>query len=323
MDLGTVLCSQDTRSIAQEQWTIFVVQSDIVSIVQLEGGSTVLTIPTKRIAHASPLRYPGGKSSLVDFVQSVIERVSPLPTRYVEPFGGGAGCALELLRRGVVSDVVINDLDPLVHAFWDSAVNHSEEFIERFDRTEVTLQQWDVQRAKVRKSAEHDQIELGFAFFFLNRTNRSGILNAGVIGGRSQSAKDKIDARFNRGRLRQLLTELHQMRGSIEVRNQDGGELIEEFSPDAGSFIYADPPYYDKGQSLYLNAFKHEDHESLARILNENSDANWILTYDNVQAIVDMFPDRYRQDFTLQYSAHTSRIGSELLVVSDRVARFL
>ena len=280
----------------------------------------MIRVETKRCVEYSPLRYPGGKSSLTDFFAKVIDLNFEDKPRYVEPFAGGAGAAIALLLRGKVSDVVINDLDPAMWSLWTSMVNDAERFQRLVRDTPVTLDEWKKQKQIYAAGlGEADPIDLGFATFFLNRTNRSGVLNAGVIGGQAQSGTYRVDARYNKAALLHRLGRIGAMRDRIDVRNVDGQSLISEVSASKTTIIYADPPYYEKGSFLYLNSFTEEQHTQLARTLNSDGNARWILTYDDVPAIQSLYKERRSQTFSLHYSAHRPGLARELMVFSDNL----
>jgi DNA adenine methylase len=277
----------------------------------------VVLVRPRRTLGFSPLRYPGGKSSLTDFLAKAANQNFSDSVRYVEPYAGGAGAAIALLLQGKVGSIVINDLDPAVWSLWHSLVNDTDNFQRLLKDTPVTLEEWNRQRAVYKASDRAETTELGFAAFFLNRTNRSGVMNAGVIGGKAQSGAYKIDARFNKPSLLHMVQKIAERRTDIDVRNEDGRVIIEEFVADPTALIYADPPYFDKGSFLYMNSFAIDQHEALARTLNANSAAKWILTYDNVPFIRDLYTERRHQIFSLYYSAHTPGTMNELMVFSD------
>jgi len=279
----------------------------------------MVKVTTKRAIGYSPLRYPGGKSSLTGFFAALIESNFDRPATYVEPYAGGAGAAVALLLQGKVGQVVINDLDPAIFSCWHSMVNRSDEFIARVRETEVSLAEWDRQREVYRSPADADQFELGFATFFLNRTSRSGVLNAGAIGGKSQDGNYRIDARYNKPSLIHMIRRIGSNRDSISVTNRDGLDVIRDHAERDDVFIYADPPYYEKGALLYLNSFGPDHHVDLAGLLNSRPDAKWVLTYDNADAIRDMYLQRRRQVFSLYYSAHSPGNAQELMVFSDGI----
>lgn len=266
--------------------------------------------------HYSPLRYPGGKTSLFPFFDKVIKENGLRNVTYIEPFAGGAGAALALLFLEKVENIVINDLDKAIYSFWKSAIFDSARFIKKIHSTPVTITEWKKQR-KIYNNPKAGQFNRGFATFFLNRTNMSGILDGGPIGGIDQKGKWKIDARFNKEGLAERIRQLALYKNRIEVCNKDGIELIGEYLNKKNTFIYLDPPYFDKGATLYLNHYKKDNHEALAKQLNKNPDAFWLLTYDNKVEIKSLYPDRRFFNFSLNYNAYESRKGKEIMILSD------
>lgn len=269
--------------------------------------------------HYSPLRYPGGKTFLLPFFERIIALNHLHDTTYIEPYAGGAGAALALLFLEQVDRIVINDLDKAIYAFWRSAVFNSERFIDRIQLTPVTVKEWRRQKA-IYRDPKANRFDLGFATFFLNRTNVSGILDGGPIGGLEQRGKWLIDARYNKVGLSERVKQLGLYKDRITVSNLDGVDLISDYLLRDNIFIYLDPPYFEKGASLYLNHYQKSDHESLAQQLNGNSEAFWLLTYDNRSQIRSLYPERRINNFSLNYNAYESRKGHEILVLSDRVA---
>lgn len=268
----------------------------------------------------TPLRYPGGKTRLTGFLRRVIETAGWGSCTYVEPYAGGAGAALSLLHDSIVPRIVINDLDPAIHAFWEAATHHSADLLAKFDSTAVTLNEWHTQREIYRAGDTSDPVGLGFATFYLNRTNRSGVMNAGVIGGQAQAGRYKIDARFNRLELRQKLEWIGLSADCITVSNRDGLELLAHTIEDDSAFCYIDPPYFDKGSYLYMNSFADEGHAALAALLRSARAARWVLTYDDVPQIRKLYLGLYQGTFSLPYSAHKAEMAKERMVLSDPIA---
>ncbi|MFI7523729.1 DNA adenine methylase [Micromonospora globbae] len=267
----------------------------------------------------SPLRYPGGKGSLFSRLRTLIRANRPSNAVYVEPYAGGAGAALALLASGEVKRIVINDLDPAVYAFWRAVTAEPKGFAELLKRAVLTVDEWERQK-DIYLTADRDNfLELGFATFYLNRTNRSGVLNGGPIGGKDQTGNYKIDARFNKDTLAERLRIISLYARHIVVRNSDGVEVIEEYCEEPKAFIYADPPYFEKAGSLYLNSFDQEAHAMLADCLNERADRMWVLTYDNVSNVRQLYSERRREIFALNYSAHRVMKANEVMVYSDAV----
>jgi DNA adenine methylase len=275
---------------------------------------------TERKYLLTPLRYPGGKTSLFAFFDEVIKRHNWKDVTYIEPYAGGAGAAISLLLLEKVRQIVINDYDPAIYSLWDSVINHNADFIKLIESTPITIEQWEIQK-KIYKGADvSNKLSLGFATFFLNRTNRSGILNAGPIGGKQQLGEWKIDARYNKRNLIEKIKLIGLYSDRITVLNKDGSDVIEEYAKDSKSFFYVDPPYFVKGADLYLNAFKLKDHKKLADSLNKHNNAKWLLSYDNEKEILSLYPKREYRTFDLKYSAHhSSKVGSELMIFSDSI----
>lgn len=267
----------------------------------------------------TPLRYPGGKTSLFSLFGSIIEKNGLEHVQYVEPYAGGAGAALSLLILGKVDSIVINDLDKAVFAFWKAITEDTDSFIRRIRETPITINEWYRQR-EVYRQKDGDLLDLGFATFFLNRTNRSGILDGGVIGGKDQTGKWPLDARFNKESLIQKIEIIAEHKRNIEVLNEDGLEVIKRLACQPTVLFYIDPPYYFKGSLLYLNSYNHNDHGRLAELLNSLTRTRWILSYDNVPQVRALYSARAKQyEFSLHYQAHSSKEGSEIMVLSDNL----
>lgn len=269
----------------------------------------------------SPLRYPGGKSKLTAYVLETMKLNNLEGAAYVEPFAGGCAIAWYLLLNGHVRKVYINDLDPAIHAFWHCVMYKTEELCGLIQSTPVTIDEWYKQRDVYRKSP-NDYLSLGFATLFLNRTNRSGIIKAGVIGGLEQRGEYKLDCRFNKDRLIKQIRDIADKKDSIRLTNLDATQYIEEYIPDieGEAFINIDPPYYVKGKGLYQNFFEHDDHyrlyESIKRITQP-----WIVTYDDTPEICGIYADYCPEPFGLTYTAQTKCKGSEVIIHSPSLKK--
>lgn len=277
-------------------------------------------IASRRYGTLSPLRYPGGKAALAGFFGDIIEALGIDQARYIEPYAGGAGAGIALLREGVVEELVVNDIDPAVYAFWKSAVNNNASFVEMVASTPLTIDEWQKQREIYRSRDESDALRLGFAFFFLNRTNRSGILNAGVIGGQRQEGEYKIGARFNRATLIERLTAIGNLADRITVSDLDGRTVIQRYAQNVRTFMYIDPPYVQAGSRLYLNAFDGRDHKALAAVVNTVDKAHWLMTYDIAPLIEKLYHEQFQSRLELTYSARYPGQAEELLIASPAVA---
>lgn len=271
------------------------------------------------MANYTPLRYPGGKGRFADYIAELIELNGISGGHYVEPFAGGAGVALALLFSEHVKHIHINDIDRNIYSFWYSVLNNTDELCKLIHDTQVTVDVWLQQREVKRNPDQASALELGFATFFLNRTNRSGILNGGIIGGLDQTGNWKIDARYNKEGLVRRIEKIALFSGRISLTDKDTCDFIVEDLPSIKqhSLIYFDPPYYVKGGQLYQNHFKHEDHEKLAKHIASIKNHKWLVSYDNVPEIKDLYKEFRQEEFSLSYSARSYRKGNEVMIFKD------
>ena len=267
----------------------------------------------------TPLRYPGGKARLGAWIAWLMRHNGISGDVYAEPYAGGAGAALYLLSNQYVRSVFINDIDPVIHAFWWAVLNDSDGIIKLIDSTPVTIKSWKNQRAILSQPDQHSKTEVGFATFFLNRTNRSGILKAGVIGGINQDGNYKIDARFNKEDLKNRIRMIARHRNKIFLSNLDAIAFIKEVAPDFGdkSLLYLDPPYFNKGSQLYRNFYNPEDHQDIGNAMSKVK-TPWIVTYDNCDPIKKIYSKHEMEEFSLIYSTSAERPrATEILVYNN------
>jgi len=267
---------------------------------------------------ASPLRYPGGKACLFDLVATILQINKLERSHYAEPYAGGCGLALELLYSGHVADIHVNDIDASVWAFWDSALNNTAALVQKIVETPITVDEWRRERDIYRRQDRNDSLALGFSTFFLNRTNRSGIIKgAGVIGGLNQSGNYKIDCRYNIDDLTKRIKRFCKYKERIHLTNLDALEFIRlcDRSLPHETLMFIDPPYYKKGPELYTSFYKHGDHVDLSRAVIELN-CPWIMTYDNVVDIRQLYKTRRQYSFDVNYSLQTKRAGTEILIAS-------
>lgn len=271
----------------------------------------------------TPLRYPGGKARFAPFIAETMQANGLDGGHYLEPYAGGAGVALELLFHGHACHVHINDLDPAINAFWVSATRHPEELLRLLHDTPVDMDQWLRWRGVLRGETEATLVERGFATLFMNRTNRSGILKAGVIGGMAQTGEYKLDARLDKPTLSARIERIAVRADDITVYCEDAHALLarcSDFLPTA-SLIYLDPPYYVKGRGLYRNFYLHEDHLAIAKLLQSQKFARlWVVSYDNAEEICAMYQMSQGLTYSLNYTAQKRYIGSEVMFFSRDLA---
>ena len=269
----------------------------------------------------SPLRYPGGKAKVSSFVQELVVQNNLLDGTYIEPYVGGGSVGLSLLFNECVSDIYINDIDISIYAFWHSVLKDSERLCKLIQDTPVNMDVWKTQRDIQANKFQEELLTVGFSTFFLNRTNRSGILNAGVIGGNDQTGNYKIDARYNKADLIKRISKIAEYSERIHLFNLDALQLIADLSQHLSekTLFYFDPPYYVKGKGLYLNYYNNEDHCKIATAIKNLPRFKWIVSYDNVGFITSLYSDLRQKIFELNYSASNSGKGKEVMIFSDNL----
>ena len=277
------------------------------------------------------LRYPGGKSIFTEYFSRFVKANHLKNSIYAEPYCGGAGTAINLLKSGIVKKIILNDADIAIYSFWYSIKYYPNEFLQMLEKTPVNLDEWNKQK-KILTNGKlgiyNSLLDLGFSTFFLNRCNRSGILTAGPIGGSSLDkqlqANYKIDARFNKVNLKNKLLVLIELSNNIDIFNYDALVFLENVIKkqneidQLNTFVYLDPPYYGQGSNLYLNYYNKSDHQTLREFLYKKDNLfKWLLSYDNIKPIRELYQSFEKYTFYINYSAQNNKLGSELLIKSE------
>jgi len=264
----------------------------------------------------SPLRYPGGKNCIFPFISNLFYENNLLGVGYAEPYAGGAGLALRLLFEGYVDHIYINDLDKSIYSFWKSILDSPDEFCEWIEEVDVSVVNWKKYKT-LQNNVEHAQsFELAKSTFFLNRTNISGVIKGGIIGGLKQTGRYKIDARFNKSDLIRRIQKIKTVKNRISVSNFDGLYFVNKLDKKKEEiFIYLDPPYLQKGANLYMNFYSKEDHEKLSKMVHQLR-KKWIVSYDNHDFILNLYAEQSKIMHNLSQSA-SNRTGNEIFVFSE------
>jgi DNA adenine methylase len=275
--------------------------------------------PNKASIHYSPLRYPGGKNCIFSFVSNIFYENDLIGMSYAEPYAGGAGLALRLLFEGYVERIYINDYDKSIYAFWVSILNRPDEFCEWLESVEISVPTWNKYK-EIQKNIDDNTplFEIAKSTYYLNRTNISGVIKGGIIGGQDQTGKYKMDARFNKRDLIDRIKRISKLKDRIIVTNLDGLAFISNLNRKREDiFIYLDPPYYQKGADLYMNFYMKKDHEKLSKAVRSLR-KKWMVSYDNHDFILNLYAEHNRVVYKLSQSA-SNRVGDEILVFSEEL----
>lgn len=261
----------------------------------------------------SPLRYPGGKNCIFPFMASLLQENGLNGCAYAEPFAGGAGLALHLLLEGIVSEIYLNDLDHSIYSFWNAVINDTDRLCSWIENVSVDMESWKKAKEVYKNMKAADSFDLAVATFFLNRTNISGIITGGPIGGPSQTGKYRIEARFNKQDLIQRIKRISAYKESIHLSELDGMDFLKMLHQKQHQiFIYIDPPYVKKGADLYMNFFDTEQHSTLRdQILRLGK--YWIVSYDNADLIRSLYHEQRKYIYSLSQCT-SNRVGDELLI---------
>lgn len=266
----------------------------------------------------SPLRYPGGKNCIFKFVSGLFYENQLLGMRYAEPYAGGAGLALRLLFGGYVEHIYINDLDKSIYAFWKTITDRPDEFCSWIEDVVVSVPSWKKYKKLQNQAENHSEFELAKSTFFLNRTNVSGVIKGGIIGGLRQKGKYKIDARFNKQDLIDRIQKIKSIKSRISISNLDGIQFVKKLDNKKEEiFIYLDPPYYQKGSNLYMNFYSKEDHRKLSAKVHQLR-KKWMVSYDSNDFILNLYAEKQKLIHKLSQSA-SNRVGDELIIFSEKI----
>jgi len=270
----------------------------------------------------SPLRYPGGKNKLSAFVARICID-NNIDGHYIEPYSGGASVALFLLLEGFVKKITINDKDRSIFAFWYSVLNHTNELCDKIENAKLNIEEWKKQKEIQKNKTQVSLLDLGYSTFYLNRTNRSGIINGGAIGGMDQTGNYRMDCRFNKEDLIIRIKKIAARKDDIRLFEKDAInliELIENEAIDNNYIFYFDPPYYLKANSLYMNHYKDDNHKIVSDRIKSIKEIRWIVSYDNVPQIKELYSDCHLKEFSFRHTAYTSREGKEILFFSKNLS---
>ena len=245
--------------------------------------------------------------------------------KYFEPYAGGAGAALGLLEMEAVSEIYLNDADRRIFLFWNSILTDTDRFIERIFNVNLTIEEWKKQKEICENPQTNSEFSVGFAAFYMNRCNRSGVLlGAGPIGGHSQSGKWRLDVRFGRETLAERVRRIGKLSEQIHIDCMDAIMFLKKRLPRGcerrNCFVYLDPPYVEKGQRLYLNAYEEADHKKLSKYIRDQHVLNWLISYDDTVLVRDLYSGFKRSILPIRYTLQHKRTACELIISPDKLA---
>ena len=243
----------------------------------------------------SPLRYPGGKAFLCEYVEQFLAANKLAPELFVEPFAGGASTSLHLLGKRLVKKIALGDKDPLVAGFWETVFEDGPWLYGKVRHAEVTIEEWERLHEKAPKRAR----EHAWKCLYLNRTSFSGILSsrAGPLGGKAQESEYGVDCRFYRDTVVQRLKALWKERDRVaRVGEADWHKTLDwgvrQSNGRRSALIYLDPPFFHKAERLYNFVFDAADHEAVVQRLAKLK-TPWLLSYDDCAEAAALFK-KYR-----------------------------
>ncbi|MCK5493547.1 MAG: DNA adenine methylase, partial [Candidatus Omnitrophica bacterium] len=76
-----------------------------------------------------------------------------------------------------------------------------------------------------------------------------------------------------------------------------------------------DPPYYQKGADLYMNAYSEKDHQALSQYVHK-IEKKWMLSYDNHEFILNLYKKENKFIYKL-FQSTSNRVGDEVLFFSN------
>lgn len=235
----------------------------------------------------SPLRYPGGKSKVLDLLASYL---SEEKKTFADVYCGGGSVGLSLLLSGVVEHLVMNDLDKGVYAFFHTVLTAPEALIQKIRTVVPDRELFFYYQEMVKKDYEEfPELERAFGFLVVNRLAFSGIWNANPTSNLLQRWNPKV--------LEKRIWNIWEKREQITLLNEDALKVIEEYYWDETCTLFIDPPYYvawDK--KLYHHCYQEEEHQKLADLLHTlvcgmPAHADILVTYDNHPFIAKLYQE--------------------------------
>jgi len=235
------------------------------------------------VPHRSPFRYPGGKTWFVPTFRRWMANLYLKPKVLVEPFAGGGIISLTGLFENLVETAVMVELDDDIAAVWKSVVEGHTDWLARrileFDLTKESVIQ------ELSRSDE-DMKEKAFQTILKNRTLHGGILAEGSGFIKYGENGKGILSRWYPRTLAKRLSALSFVADRIDFHQDDGLNIINEYSKRKDAIFFIDPPYTAGGKKAGKRLYRHchLNHERLFEIC-ETIKGDFLMTYDNTDEV--------------------------------------
>jgi len=218
----------------------------------------------------------------------------------------------------------LNDADVRIYAFWRAALNHTARFVKQISSVPLTIEEWKNQHEICLHPSKYLLFDVGFAAFYMNRCNRSGVITgSGPIGGYEQTGKWRMHVRFNREALAERIIKISRLRKNIYVSRKDAIKFLKATLPRGRGrdrvFVYLDPPYVNNGQRLYLNAYEADDHRDLAEYLHAQQTLPWIMSYDDSELVRELYDTCKMATLPIRYTLQAKRNAHELIIAPSNL----
>lgn len=240
------------------------------------------------------IRYPGAKNKLVKSILNSLpeELVVPLHVssnvHYVEPFFGSGAIGIAVMRlMHRRASVTVADADIGIASLWRAVKDSPYELCRRIKQYAPSVESF--YELKSLDGTFTDTVDTGFRKLALHRISVSGFgyMAGGPIGGRSQAGDYTVDCRWRPDRMVsrvERLSALFNRFDNLQILHADVFDVLESANKTTASyeqtFVYLDPPYYEKGDQLYKHKFTPQNHEDLAAAL-KGADFDWAISYDD------------------------------------------
>ena len=277
------------------------------------------------------LSYIGGKSKIGKWINEYYPK--DMET-YVETFGGMFWCFynMDLKLYPNLKEVVYNDFNPLNHNLFKCVQNPSE-LLKAVNNIPCQQRGESVTPSIYKEQFDSFQTELFASGFTINNIDyevaaKYAYILTSIFSGSKPETSGFIDLKGNYKSkfltFRDKLSKpewVEHFNKITKVENMDFADVIKKYDSES-TYIYLDPPYW-KTENYYSNHdFDREDHERLAKVLQDVK-GKFSLSYYDFELLHTWFPEsKYTwtmKEFAKAASAKkgvTQNMGQELLIMN-------